>query len=119
MFSSSSLVRYSFPLATLSPTTSGVRSLSPAGGSTTSRYQHIWPDVISQRNTASGAEVAIVAWAKVLILWYTLFVDTLPGVVTLTLEVHYIWLQVVKEISDAGQTEPSEESIKVVSGHTG
>jgi hypothetical protein len=118
-FSSSSVVRYSSPLATHSPTTSGVRSSSPAGESTTPRHQHIWPDVISRRNTASGAEAAIVARAKVLILRYTLFVDPLPGVVALTSEVHRVWLQALEEISDAGQIEPSEESIKVVSGHTG
>ena len=118
-FSSSSVAQYSSPLATHSPTTSGVRSSSPARESTTPRHQHIWPDVISWRNTASGAEVAIVAWVKVLILRYTLFVDPLLGVVALTSEVHRVWLQALMEISDAGQIEPSEESIKVVSGHIG
>ena len=112
-------MRYSSPLTTHSSTTSGVRSSSPAGESTTPRYQHIWPDVISWRNTASRAQAAIVARAKVLILRYTLFVDPLPGVVALTAEVHRVWLQALMEISDAGQIEPSEESIKVVSGHTG
>ena len=52
--------------------------------------------------------------AKTLILRYTLFVDPLPGVVALTSEVHRAWLQVLEEVSDAGQIEPLEESIKVV-----
>ena len=54
----------------------------------------------------SGAEAAIVAWAKVLILRYTLFVDPLLGVVALTSEVHHVWLQALMEISDAGQSNP-------------
>src|SRR5437868_914216 len=93
-FSSSSVAQYLSPLATHSSTTSGIRSSSPAGKSTTPRYQYIWPDIISRRNTASGTEAAIVVRAKVLNLRYTLFVDALPGVVALTLEVHRVWLQV-------------------------
>jgi len=117
-FSSSSAARHSSPPATHSATTSGVRSSSPPSESTTPRHQHIWPDIISRRNTAIGAEAAIVSRAKVLILRYTLFVDPLPGVVALTSEVHRVWLQALDEISDAGQIDPSEESLKVVSGHT-
>ena len=49
----------------------------------------------------------------------SLFVKALLGVVALTSEVHRIWLQALEEISDVGQIESSEESIKVVSGHTG
>src|SRR5437899_3134123 len=79
----------------------------------------IWPNVISRQNTVLGAEVAIVVQTKVLILYYILFVDPLLGIVALTSEVHRVWLQVLEEISDAGQIKPSEESIKVVSGHTG
>jgi hypothetical protein len=118
-FPSSSVARYSSPLATHSATTSGVRSSSPAGESTTPRDEHIWPETNSRRNTATGAEAAIVARAKALILRYTLFVDPLPGVVTLTSEVHRVWLQALDEISDAGKIEPSEESIKLVSGRAG
>jgi len=85
---SSSVARYSSPLATHSATTSGFRSSSPAGESSTPHSEDIWPGTHSRRNTARGVEAAVVMWAKALILWYTLFVDPHPGPITLTSEVH-------------------------------
>jgi len=85
---SCSVTRYSSPLATHSATTSGVRSSSPAGESSTPHSQAIWPATQSRRNTARGVEAALVLRAKALILWYTLFVDPLPGPITLTSEIH-------------------------------
>ena len=77
---SSSVARYPSPLATHSVTTSGERSLSPAGGSTTPHDQHVLLNTPSLRNTATGVEAAVVTRAKALILRYTLFVDPLPGI---------------------------------------
>ncbi|PUU80498.1 hypothetical protein B9Z19DRAFT_1123494 [Tuber borchii] len=85
---SSSVARYLSPLATHCATTSRVRSSSPAGESSTPHHERIWPNTLSQRNTARGANVAVVSLAKALILWYTLFVDPLPVPVTLTSQVH-------------------------------
>lgn len=113
---SSSVVRYSSPQPTQSATMSGVRSSSPPGDMTT-RHEHIWPDTNSRRNMATGAEAAVITRAKAHILRYTLFVDPLPGPVTLTSEVHRVWLQALNDISDAGNIEASPESIKLVSGH--
>jgi hypothetical protein len=113
---SSSLARYSSPLGTHSATTSGVRSSSPAGESSAPHHEDIWPNTPSRRNTARGVEAAVVTRAKAIILWYTLFVDPLPGPVTLTSKVHHAWLEALNHISDAGNMEASEESIKIVSG---
>ena len=55
--------------------------------------------------------------AKGLILLYTLFDEPLPGPVGLTTQVHRVWLQALNQISDAGNIEASEESVKVVSSH--
>jgi len=64
-----------------------------------------------------GAEGAVVARAKGLILLYILFDEPLPGPVALTTHVHRVWLQALNHISDAGNIEPSEECVKVVSRH--
>ena len=64
-----------------------------------------------------GAEGAVVARAKGLILIYTFFDKPLPGPVALTTQVHRVWLQALNHISDAGNIEASEESIKLVSRH--
>jgi len=64
-----------------------------------------------------GAEGAVVAWAKGLILLYTLFDEPLPGPVALTTQVHHVWLQALNHISDAGNIEAYEESVKLVSRH--
>jgi len=63
------------------------------------------------------AEAAIVARAKGLILLYTLFDKPLLGPVALTTQVHRMWLQALNHISDAGNIEASEESVKLVSRH--
>jgi len=114
---SSSIDRYSSPLATHGATTSGVRSSSPASESSTPHSEDIWPGTQSRRNRARGVEAAVVTLAKALILWYTLFVDPLPGPITLTSEVHGAWLKTLDYIADAGNIEASEENIKIVSGH--
>ena len=112
---SSSVARYPSPLATHSATTSGDRSSSPAGESSTPHHEHILLNTSSRRNMARGVEAAVVTRAKALILWYTLFVDPLPGPVTLKSQVHRAWLEALDHISDAGNIEASEESIKIVS----
>jgi len=114
---SSSVARYSSPLATQSATTLGVRSSSPAGESSTPHSEDIWPGTQSRRNTARGVEAALVTWAKALNLWYTLFVDPLRGPITLTSEVHGAWHKALDYIADAGNMKASEENIKIVSGH--
>jgi len=114
---SSSVARYSSPLATHSATTSGVTSSSPAGESNTPHSEDIWPGTQSQRNTARGVEAALVIRAKALILWYTLFVDPLPGPITWTSEIHGAWRKALDYIADARNMEASEENIKILSGH--
>jgi len=114
---SSSVAGYTSPLATHSATTSGVRSSSPAGESSTPHSEDIWPGTQSRRNTARAVEAAVVTRAKALILWYTLFVDPLPGPITLTSEVHGAWPKALDYIADAGNMEASEENIKIVCGH--
>jgi len=64
-----------------------------------------------------GAEEAVVARAKGLILPYTLFDEPLPGPVALTSQVHRVWLQALNHISDSGNIEASEESVKLVRRH--
>jgi len=80
-------------------------------------HEHIWPETNSRRNTSMGAEGAVIARAKGLILLYTLFDEPLPGPVALTTQVHRVWLQALNHISDEGNIEASEESVKVVSRH--
>ena len=113
--SSSNLSQYPSPLATHSATTSGVSSSTPSGDRSPPRHGHIWPDINSRRNTATGAEGAVVVAAKALILRYTLFDEPLPGPVVLTAQVHQVWLQALNQISRAGNIEASEESVKLVS----
>jgi len=112
----SGVSRYS-SMATHRATTSAVRRSSPRGEQGMPGHEHIWPETNSRRNTAMGAEGAVVARAKGLILLYTLFDEPLPGPVALTTQVHCVWLQALKEISDTGNIEASEESVKVVSRH--
>ena len=57
---SSSVARYSSPLATHSATTSGVPSSSPAGESSMPHCDDIWPGTQSRRNTARGVKAALV-----------------------------------------------------------
>lgn len=114
--STSGVSRYS-SMATHRATTSAVRRSSPRGEQGMPGHEHIWPETNSRRNTAMGAEGAVVARAKGLILLYTLFDEPLPGPVALTTQVHRVWLQALNQISDAGNIEASEESVKVVSRH--
>jgi len=116
-FTSSSVPPYSSPLATHSPTTSGVLSSSPPRyPNNQQRKHHIWPDTNSRRNRATGAEAAVILRAKTLIIWYTLFVNPLPAPAVLMSEVHRVWLKAREDTSDAGNIEPSVASIKIVSG---
>jgi len=80
-------------------------------------HERIWPETNSWRNPAMGAEGAVIAGAKGLILLYALFDEPLPGPVALTTQVHGVWLQALNHISDAGNIEASKESIKLVSRH--
>ena len=116
-FTSSSIPPYSSPLATNSPTTSGVRSSSPPSHPNNQQHEHdIRPDTNSRRNRATGAEPAVIVRAKTLILWNTLFVNPLPAPAVLMSEVHRVSPKALEDISDAGNIEPSVASIKIVSG---
>ena len=115
-FTSSSVPPYSWPLATPSPTTSGVRSSSPPSHRNNQQHEdHIWPDTNSRPNTATEAEAAVIGRAKPLILWYILFVNPLPAPAILMSEVHRVWLKALEYISDAGNIEPLVASIKIIS----
>ena len=64
-FTSSRVPPYWSPLATHSPTMSGVRSSSPPSHSNNQQHEHhIWPNTNSRRNTATGAEAAVIVRAK-------------------------------------------------------
>jgi len=116
-FTSSSVPPYSSPLATHSPTTSAVRSLSPPSHPNNQQHEHrISPDTNSRRNTATWAEAAAIVRAKTYILWYTMFVNPLPAPAVLMSEVHRVWLKAPKDIPNAGNIELSVASIKIVSG---
>jgi len=112
----SGVSRYS-SMATHRATTSAVRRSSSRGDQGMPGHDHIWPETNSRRNTAMGAEGAVVARATGLVVLYTLFDEPLPGPVALTTQVHRVWLQELNQISDAGNIEASEESVKVVSRH--
>lgn len=117
-FLSSSVGRYSSPLG-IPSSTSGVRSSSPPQGETsTPRSGRVWQGTNSRRNTVTGVEGEIVGVAKTLMIRYTLFVDPLPNAVALTSEVHSIWSRAQDEIADAGNIEPSEKSLYLVSPGT-
>jgi len=114
--STSGVSRYS-SMATHRATTSAVQRSSPRGEQGMPGHEHIWPETNSRCNTAMGAERGVVGRAKGLILLYTLFHEPLPGPVALTTQVHSVWLQGLNHISDAGNIEASEESVKLVSRH--
>ena len=63
----------------------------------------------------TGPERGILERAMTLMLRCTLFNDPLPNTVTLTSQVYILWGKALDEISDAGNIEPSEESVKQVS----
>ena len=63
----------------------------------------------------TGIEAEILGVAKTLMLHYTLLVHPLPNPVALMSEVHSIWSRAQEEIADAGNIEPSQKSINVVS----
>jgi len=69
----------------------------------------------SRRNTVTGVEGEILGVAKDLMLQYTLYVNPLPNPVALTSEVHSVWSRAQDEIADAGNIEPSLNSIDIVS----
>jgi len=64
-----------------------------------------------------GAEEAVVGLAKGLILLYTLFDEPLRARVALTTQLNRVWLQAHNHISNTGNIEASEESVKLVSRH--
>ena len=63
----------------------------------------------------TGAEGEILGVAKDLRLQYTLYVNPLPNPVPLTSEVYRVWSCGQDEIADAGNIEPSSQSIDIVS----
>jgi len=77
-------VSYYSSMATHRATTLAVQRSCPEGEQDMPGHEHIWPETNSRRNTAIGAEGAVVVRAKGLILLYTLFDEPLPGVVALT-----------------------------------
>ena len=68
-----------------------------------------------QRRVFSDAEGAIFGKAMAMMLRYTRFDDTLPNAVALTSRVYTVSSKAQDAISDAGYTDPSEESLKLVS----
>jgi len=114
--STSGVSRYS-SMATHRATTSAVRRSSPPGEQGMPGHEHMWPETNSRRNTAMGAEGAVIVRAKGLILLYTLFDERLPGPVALTTLVHRVSVQALNHISDAGNIEASEKGVKVVTRH--
>jgi len=54
---------------------------------------------------------------KAFIFGYILFVESLPGPITLKSKVQGAWLKGLNYIADAGNMEASEENIKILSGH--
>ena len=50
-----------------------------------------------------------------LMLKYTLLDNPLPNPVALTSQIYTVWGKALETISDAGNIEPSEESVKQVS----
>ena len=113
MFPLSSVGQYSSLLGIRSAIASGVRSSSPVGNRDTPRHG-IWPAIESRRNTVTGPERAILQRAMTLMLRCTLFDDPLPKAATLTSQVYIVWGKALDEISDAGNIEPWEESVKQV-----
>jgi len=104
-------------MATHRATTSVVERSSPWGAQGMPGHEQIWPETNSRGNTAMGADGAVVARAKGLILLYTRFDEPLPGPVALTTQVHRVWLQALNHMSDAWNIEASEESVKLLSRH--
>jgi len=111
----SASVGYLSPLATHSRTTSGVRSSSPVGEPGIPRPGRPRPATDSRRNTVTGAEGTILGQAMALMLRYTLFDNPLPNPVALTSQIYTVWAKALETISDAGNIEPSEESVNQVS----
>ena len=69
----------------------------------------------SRRNTVTGVEGEILGVAKDLMLQYTLYVNPLPNPVALTSEVDSVWSRAQDKLADAGNIEPSSQSIDIVS----
>jgi len=111
----SSRVGYSSPLATHTGNTSGVRSSSPVGelGIPPPGWPRLATD--SRRNTVTGARGTILEQVIALMLLYTLFDNPLPNPVALTSKIYTVWGMAQETISDAGNIDPSEESVKQVS----
>ena len=114
MFPSSSVGQYSSSLGIRSAIASGVSCSSPVGDPDTPRHG-IWPAIESRRNMVRGPERAILVRSMTQMLRCTLFDDPLPNAVTLTSKVYILWGKALDEISDAGNIELSQESVKQVS----
>jgi len=64
----------------------------------------------------TGAERAILEFAKSLILRYTLSEDLLPNVVALTGQVHKVWDAAMARVAVTEYVAPMEECVNLVSG---
>ena len=111
----SSSVGYSSPIATHSGTTSGVRYSSPVGELGIPRAGRPRPATDSRRNTVTGADGTILEQAIALMLRYTPYNNPLPNPVALTSQIYTVWGKALETILDAGNIEPSEESVRQVS----
>jgi len=63
----------------------------------------------------TGVEGEVVGVGKCLMIQYTLLVEPLVDAAALTSAVHSIWSHAQDEIADAGNIEPSEKSLDLVS----
>jgi len=72
--------------------------------------ENIWPAAQSRRNTAGGVTTVFLTRVKVLIVWYTLFVDPLSSLITLMSETDRAWLTALDYIADAGIMNALEEN---------
>ena len=116
MFPSSSAGLYSSSLALPSDTASGIRSSSPPlGDPSTPLPGRVPRGINSRRNTATGVEGEIVGVGKYLMIRYALFEEPLADPAALTAAVHRVWSRAQDEIADAGNIEPSEKALDIVS----
>ena len=117
MFPSSSVGLYSSSLALPSDTASGIRSSSPPlGDPSTPLPGRVPRGINSRRNTVTGIEGEIVGVGMYLMILYALFKEPLADPAGLTAVVHRVWSHAQDEIADAGNIEPSEKALDIVSG---
>ena len=117
MFWSSSVGLYLSSLALPSDTASGIRSSSQTRGDpSTPRPGRIPRGINSLRNTVTGIEGEIVGMGKYLMIRYACFEEPLADPAALTAEVNRVCNHAQDEIAHAGNIEPSEKALDIVSG---